>query len=108
MNEGLLSFITLLLLGIYLIFCGTNTPQIYDPIVIIMPGGVTDTSDRPSCVKWHKVRKGDTQWGIANRYDDHDNHWQWIKSMRWVSRKSEGDEDIKTGESVCVVWRTLS
>lgn len=116
MNEGVIAFIVFLLAGLYIILC-TSGIQPVSPETVFQHKHVhththtnirkdpnPEPSGRPECTKWYKVRRGDTQWGIANRYAHHDNHWRWIKSMRWVSRKSEGDEDLKAGESVCVAW----
>lgn len=63
------------------------------------------SNQRPACLKWHKVRRGETQWKLADHYAGRTNKWLWIKSMRWVSRKSVGDSLLKSGESVCVNWR---
>lgn len=60
--------------------------------------------NRPNCLKWYRVSRGDTQWSLAQRFTSQKDKNQWLRSMRWISHKSVGDEDIKAGESVCVTW----
>ena len=110
MNNGAVLFFTLLLAGFYLLYCTTVTIPVQTVIHVtdktqngILPG-VEITTGRPPCQQWHTVRKGETQWVLGKRHSSYGNTWQWIKGMRWISRKSEGDEDLKTGESVCVLW----
>lgn len=64
----------------------------------------TSTSSKPDCQSWHKSRKGDTQWGLAQQYSKQSDKWPWIKGMRWVSGKGAKDESLKAGETVCVAW----
>jgi hypothetical protein len=59
---------------------------------------------RPACQEWYKTRRGDTQWGLAQRHSDLKNKWPWIKGMRWVSGKSAKDDSLKSGEVVCIEW----
>jgi len=60
---------------------------------------------RPACLKWHRARKGETQWKLARYYAGRANKWHWLKAMRWASRKGANDTVLKVGESVCVNWR---
>ena len=60
---------------------------------------------RPACLKWHRARKGETQWKLARHYAGRADKWSWMKSMRWVSKKSTNDSVLKVGELVCVNWR---
>ena len=105
MNNGVVLFFTLLIAGFYFLYC--------IPVTLPVGGGTGLTNrilntgieaDRPHCLKWHTVGEGETQWVLGKRYSSHSDTWQWIKSMRWISRKSEGDEDLKAGESVCISW----
>lgn len=59
---------------------------------------------RPECQQWYETRRGDTQWGLAQRHSKEANKWPWIKGMRWVSGKSPQDDLLKSGEVVCVSW----
>ena len=63
------------------------------------------SQQRPACLKWHRARRGETQWKLARHYAGRANKWHWMKSMRWVSRKGANDSVLKVGESVCVNWR---
>ena len=63
------------------------------------------SQQRPVCLKWHKARKGETQWKLARHYAGRANKWHWMKAMRWVSRKNANDSVLRVGESVCVNWR---
>ena len=65
---------------------------------------VNSSSQRPECLTWYKVKKGDTQWSVASRYSKHSDKKHWLKSMRWVSRKGVGDTSMSIGESVCIEW----
>lgn len=69
------------------------------------PQPQTVSNQRPACLKWHKARRGETQWKLARHYAGRANKWHWLKAMRWASRKSAGDTVLKIGESVCVNWR---
>ena len=104
MNNGAVLFFTLLLAGFYLLYCTAIPVRTIDidPSKISFNREMND--DRPKCYKWHTVGKGETQWVLSERYSSHSDTWRWIKSMRWMSRKSEGDEGLKAGESVCVSW----
>lgn len=61
-------------------------------------------NSRPQCQQWYKTRKGDTQWGLAQRHSNQSDKWPWIKGMRWVSGKNAQDDALKSGEVVCVDW----
>jgi len=63
------------------------------------------SNQRPACLKWHKARRGETQWKLARHYAGRANKWHWLKAMRWASRKGANDSVLKIGESVCVNWR---
>ena len=63
------------------------------------------SKQRPACLKWHRARKGETQWKLARHYAGRADKWHWMKSMRWVSKKSTNDSVLKVGELVCVNWR---
>lgn len=101
------------ILGIIIFVCGVGpyTFKHADPIVVIninQPFQPPEkNASRPHCVKWHTVRDGENQWIIARTFSQHTDHSRWIKSMRWVSRKSVGDADLKAGESVCVSWEKV-
>jgi len=62
-------------------------------------------NQRPACLKWHRARKGETQWKLARHYAGRANKWHWLKAMRWASRKGANDSVLKIGETVCVNWR---
>ena len=62
------------------------------------------SNTRPECQKWYESRRGDTQWGLAQRHSDLKNKWPWIKGMRWVSGKNAKDDSLKSGEVVCIAW----
>ncbi|PWQ92321.1 hypothetical protein [Leucothrix pacifica] len=64
----------------------------------------TSANSRPQCQQWYKTRKGDTQWGLAQRHSTQSDKWPWIKGMRWVSGKNAQDDALKSGEVVCVDW----
>lgn len=64
----------------------------------------TATNTRPECQQWYETRRGDTQWGLAQRHTKQADKWPWIKGMRWVSGKSPQDDLLKSGEVVCVSW----
>ena len=63
------------------------------------------SNQRPACLKWHRARRGETQWKLARHYAGHANKWHWLKAMRWASSKGANDSVLKVGESVCVKWR---
>lgn len=65
---------------------------------------VNSSNQRPECLTWYIVKKGDTQWAVASRYSKHSDKKHWLKSMRWVSRKGVGDTSMNIGESVCIEW----
>ena len=104
MNNGVILFFTLLIAGFYILTCIPMTTPISSPPNQVDHPYIETKGGRPVCLKWHTVGKGETQWVLGKRYSSHNDTWQWIKSMRWISRKSLGDEDLKAGESVCVSW----
>jgi hypothetical protein len=120
MNWGYFGVLVLLVLGFLYFVCGFDQlPCVYRDVVVLIGNSKTEipsvpsqalTKDdsRPSCYKWHTVNAGETQWVIARQYAQHADKGRWIKSMRWVSRKSVGDDDLKAGESVCVGWGKVS
>ena len=59
---------------------------------------------RPDCLRWHTVQRGQTQWYLATAYSQQKDKQQWLRSMRWISRKYQGDTKLSEGESVCVRW----
>lgn len=63
------------------------------------------SNQRPACLKWHRARRGETQWKLARHYAGRANKWHWMKAMRWASRKGANDSVLKVGETVCVNWR---
>ena len=63
------------------------------------------SDQRPACLKWHRARRGETQWKLARHYAGRANKWHWMKAMRWVSKKNVNDSVLKVGELVCVNWR---
>ena len=69
------------------------------------PKRVVATKPRPACLKWHRARRGETQWKLARHYAGRTNKWHWMQAMRWVSRKNVNDSVLKVGELVCVNWR---
>lgn len=117
--TALISFVVLGIIGLYVVLCfpqivpgaslqservnGVVSRSKKNSFKVALPQA-SKSGQRPNCLGWHKVVTGDTQWSIAQRFSKQPGQWQWIKSMRWVSRKSVGDEDLKAGESVCVVW----
>lgn len=58
----------------------------------------------PSCLRWHKVQRGQTQWFLATAYNNRKNKQEWLRGMRWISGKRTNDASLKVGESVCVRW----
>ena len=82
-----------------------KSDRCYQPCAPARPQARTASVQRPACLKWHRVRRGETQWKLARHYAGRGDKWHWIKAMRWVSRKSAGDSVLKAGESVCVNWR---
>jgi len=77
------------------------TPS-YDEASKVAP--YNSSNRRPDCLNWYKVKKGDTQWSVAVRYSKNVDKKDWLKSMRWVSRKGVGDTSMSIGESVCIEW----
>ncbi len=59
---------------------------------------------KPRCLRWHTAKRGQTQWFLAKAYAPNDDTHQWLKGMRWISQKHEGDSKLRVGESVCVRW----
>ena len=119
--SSLFSFLVLAAFGLYLLACNPSTSvgtrwsqrtdirvgtaKVYvNNVSVHTLQSSSSNSDRPSCLKWYRVRRGDTQWSIAQRFTVNTDKNQWIRSMRWVSRKSQGDADLKEGESICVNW----
>jgi len=103
-------------LGIIIFICGVGPYSFTRTDHTVIVGSSLSTTpalpqnrqgERPSCMQWHTVTQGENQWVIARQYAPHTNRSRWIKSMRWVSRKSVGDEDLKAGESVCVRWSNV-
>ncbi|PWQ94572.1 hypothetical protein [Leucothrix arctica] len=66
------------------------------------------TRKRPACFRWHTVQRGQTQWFLATAYSQQKDKQQWLRSMRWISRKYQGDTKLSVGESVCVRWASTS
>jgi hypothetical protein len=61
-------------------------------------------STKPACLRWHKVKRGQTQWHLAQAYNNRKNKQEWLRGMRWLSGKRTNDASLKIGESVCVRW----
>lgn len=61
-------------------------------------------SIKPACLRWHKVKRGQTQWYLAQAYNNRKNKQEWLRGMRWLSGKRTNDASLKVGESVCVRW----
>ena len=61
-------------------------------------------SRKPVCKRWHKVKRGQTQWFLAQAYNNRKDKQQWMKGMRWLSGKHAWDTSLKVGESICVSW----
>jgi len=61
-------------------------------------------SKKPACLRWHTVKRGQTQWHLAQAYNNRKNKQEWLRGMRWLSGKRTNDASLKVGESVCVSW----
>ena len=93
---------------------GTKTARVvqadnfFSPQAQILDGREAEVkvsnNTRPECQQWYKTRRGDTQWGLAQRHSSKANKWPWIKGMRWVSGKNAKDDSLKSGETVCISW----
>ena len=59
---------------------------------------------KPRCLRWHRVKRGQTQWFLAQAYNNRKNKQEWLRGMRWLSGKRTNDDTLKVGESVCVHW----
>lgn len=60
---------------------------------------------RPACQEWYTIHLDETQWAVSEKFAPKGrNRQEWIASMRYMSHKSEQDQHLRPGETVCIKW----